>query len=124
MFGAKKAEIEKFLKEFNRVWDGSVIDRLNDKNNIALTVLGITPNHRADEIRSLTYKNYFNGPSPDHAGKPGDWWEFGKSVNQKEIYIKLKIYKIDRKKRAKCKSFHIAERPIKYPYKKSGDHNV
>lgn len=117
MAGAKKAEIEKFLKEFKRVWDGRVIDRLNDKNDITLTVLGITPNQRADEIRKLSYKNYFNGPSPDRAGKPGDWWEFGKRVKRKEVYIKLKIYKINGKKRAKCMSFHIAERPIKYPFK-------
>jgi hypothetical protein len=54
-----KSEIEQFLKQFKKVWDGTVIDRINEKNDDTLTILGITPNQRADEIRKLTYKNYF-----------------------------------------------------------------
>ncbi len=47
MAGAKKAEIEQFLKEFTRVWDGSVIERLSTKNDITLTQLGITPDAKS-----------------------------------------------------------------------------
>lgn len=124
MAGAKKSEIEQFLKEFKQVWDGTVIDRINQKNDETLTILGITPNQRADEIRKLTYKDYFRGPAPDHSGSSGNIWEFGKKIKKHEIYIKLKIYEICRKKRGKCISFHIAERPINYPYQEKGDNNV
>jgi hypothetical protein len=114
--GTKKSEIEQFLKDFKRVWDGQVIDRINDKNDETLTILGITPNQRADEIRKLTYNNYYRGPAPDHSGSSGDIWEFGKKIKKTEIYIKLKTYETSGKKRGKCISFHIAGKPIKYPY--------
>jgi hypothetical protein len=114
--GDKKAEIQKFLKEFNRVWDGTVIERLNTKNDNTLLKLGITPIQRANEVRKLTYKNYFNGPSADRSGRSGDIWEFGTRVKKEEIYIKLKIYQIQGNNRAKCISFHIAEKVIKYPF--------
>jgi hypothetical protein len=122
--GTTKSEVEQFLKEFKRVWDGKVIARFNEKNDETLTILGITPNQRADEIRKLTHKNYFRGPAPDHSGTSGDIWEFGKKINKYELYIKLKIYEISGKKRGKCISFHIAERPINYPYQEKGYKNV
>ena len=119
MSGTKKADIEQFLREFKRIWDNKVIDRLNKKNVDTLTILGITSNHRANEIRKLKIEDYYKGPSPDRDPKrPGDIWEFGKRVKKKEIYIKIKLYKNKKGKvKAKCFSFHIAEWPIHYPHK-------
>lgn len=94
-----------------------VIERLNTANDDTLTTLQITPYQRADEIRKLTYKNYFRGPSPDHADPSKTWWEFGTVVKGYEIYIKLQIYEISGKKRGKCLSFHIASWSIKYPFR-------
>lgn len=110
-------EIEQFLKIFKSCWDGNVIRR--EKNDDALTILGITPKHRMEEVKRLCYADYFKGPSPDHDGEPDkEWWEFGLRVKGHEIYIKIRIYKKeDGKDGAKCMSFHIAEEKITYPFK-------
>ncbi len=111
----KKSDIEDFLKEFKQAWNGTVIDRHNTANDDTLTTLQITPYQRADEIRKLTYKDYFRGPTPDHAAPSEQIWEFGTTVKGHEIYIKLKIYEINGNKRGKCLSFHIASWSIRYP---------
>lgn len=115
-----KEEIEKFLKIFKTHWDGSLIPRIDQKNDDALTILGITPKHRAEEIKKLRFEDYFNGPSPDHDGvKDKEWWKFGRYIDGYEIYIKIGIVKRDDGQyRARCMSFHIAENKISYPFKK------
>ncbi len=117
MSGAKKADIEQFLKEFKAVWRGFVIPR--PENEKTLLKLCITPYQRINEIRNLTYKNYFRGPTPEHDRGMGEWWEFGMMVKGEEIYIKLQMFitKTLKKKKGKCLSFHISDRPIKYPFK-------
>jgi len=116
MPGTKRADIEQFLKEFKAVWKGLVIPR--PENDKTLLELGLTPYHRANEIRKLTYKIFFRGPTPEHSGNQREWWEFGMIVKGKEIYIKLQTYKTktENKKKGKCLSFHISDRPIKYPF--------
>jgi hypothetical protein len=110
-------DIEQFLEIFKSRWDGNIIPR--EKNDDTLTILGITPKHRMEEVKKLRYVDYFGGPSPDHDGSPDKvWWEFGLRVKGHEIYIKSRIYKRDDGKYgAKCMSFHIAEEKIKYPFK-------
>jgi len=56
MPGTKRADIEQFLKEFKAVWKGLVIPR--PENDKTLLELGLTPYHRANEIRKLTYKKF------------------------------------------------------------------
>jgi len=87
--------------------------------------LGITPRHRAEEVKRLHYTDYFRGPSPDYDGIAGkEWWEFGLRVKGHEIYIKIRIYKRERGSYGgKCMSFHIAEEKITYPFKEKRDEN-
>lgn len=118
---ATQAEVEEFLSIFKSCWDGNVVPRTDSRNDDTLSILGITPKHRAEEIKRLRYDNYSRGPSPDHDGDSDKlWWEFGRVIDSYEIYIKIRVYK--RKKdgsfAAKCMSFHIAERSMTYPYKK------
>jgi glycerophosphoryl diester phosphodiesterase len=111
-------EVEQFLKNFKASWDGNVVPRTDSKNDDTLTILGITPKHRMEEVKRLRYVDYFRGPSPDHDGEPGkEWWEFGLRVKGHEIYIKIRIGKYG----AKCMSFHIAEEKITYPFKEKRD---
>jgi len=77
--------------------------------------LGITAKIRKEEILSLSVENYHQGPEPDR-DKPGEIWIFGKKVNDKEVYIKLKIAQVDGVKIAKCLSFHPNEFSMSYPY--------
>jgi len=43
---------------------------------------------------------------------------YGKKISNRDIYIKLKIAEVGAAKIAKCISFHFAERPLRYPFKK------
>jgi len=117
---ATQAEVERFLNIFKSCWDGNVVPRTDTKNDDTLSILGITPRHRAEEIKRLRYENYFRGPSPDHDGNPDKhWWEFGRVIDGYEIYIKIRVYeRKDGSFAAKCMSFHIAEWPISYPPRK------
>jgi hypothetical protein len=54
------------------------------------------------------------GPEPDK-DKPGDIWIFGKEIEGKEVYIKLKIAIVGEVRIAKCISFHIANFPLSFP---------
>jgi len=116
-------EIEQFLKMFKSCWDGKVVPRLDSKNDDTLTILGITPKHRIEEVKRLRYVDYFNGPSPDYDGSPDkEWWEFGLRVKGHEIYIKISISKKENGQyRFRCMSFHIAEEKIRYPFKEKRD---
>lgn len=119
-------EIEQFLKIFKASWDGKIIIREDPRNDETLTILGIKPKHRAEEIKKLRDTDYFNGPTPDHDGEKGkEWWEFGMRVKGREIYIKIRIYKKENGTYGgKCMSFHFPDRKINYPYKKDGDEHA
>jgi hypothetical protein len=117
---ATKEEIENFLHEFRRCWDGNIVPRRDMRNEKTLTELGLTIRQRAEEIRQLKYKDYFKGPSVDHESEDEKWWEFGKMVNNQEVYIKIKVYTSDSgARKGKCMSFHFPDedKPIRYPYK-------
>ncbi|HEY5533388.1 MAG TPA: hypothetical protein VIL99_00400 [Ignavibacteria bacterium] len=62
----------------------------------------------------MTYKNYYKGPNPDNIYK-GNYWEFGVTIKNMEIYIKINIGQMN--KRVICISFHEAEFKINYPLK-------
>ena len=64
----------------------------------------------------MDYSIYCKGPEADR-DRPGELWFFGKVIQDKGIYIKLKIADADGIKIAKCISFHIAEYPMSFPYK-------
>jgi len=101
---ASKNEIEQFLKEFKRCSQIHVVDERQDgKNDETLAILGILPKQRLEEIKSLSYKNYFRGPTPDH-GNPSEYvWEFGKRV----IRICLGIWQEGKRKRDLYKAKNI-----------------
>lgn len=102
-----KQGVDAFLKEFRACWPKTgytVIER--EKNDDALGILGITPNHRQNIILSLTNKDYIAGPENDEDESSGEIWKFIKRVNGYQIYIKLKIFEVNNKTYAKCISFH------------------
>ncbi|OGW39382.1 MAG: hypothetical protein A2Y97_12810 [Nitrospirae bacterium RBG_13_39_12] len=117
---ATKEEIENFLHEFRRYWDGNIVPRRDARNENTLTELGLTIRQRAEEVRQLKYKDYSEGPFVDYGSENEEWWEFGKMVNNQEVYIKIKVYTSDSgARKGKCMSFHFPDedKPIRYPYK-------
>ena len=112
------AEIEKFLNEFKQKVEIFDIIFYDDrgKNIDTLATLDIIPNQRKEIIKKITVTDYSEGPITNLLDKLGDLWVFGKEVNGQEVYIKI-CYGLPNRQTI-CISFHIAEYPMKYPYKK------
>ena len=86
------------------------------KNLASLAKLGLTKRNCKEEILSLSEADYCNGPKPD-TDRLGEIWEFGKLIEGKEVYIKLKIAQVGNEMIAKCLSFHVAEYPLCFPFR-------
>jgi len=100
---------------------GNYIFLGNRKENFeTLLELGLKYSHVKQEILSLTPKEYSQGPLLDKDQinyKNESFWIFGKKIQNKLIYIKLKIRKTNDHEEAVCMSFHIAEYQMKFPLK-------
>ena len=122
MDDAKEEATRQFLRKFKEVaTTGRGIDIVNRRKNMeSLAELGLTKRNCREEILSLSVEDYCDGPKPDK-DKPGEVWEFGKLIEEKEIYIKLKIAQVEGVRLAKCLSFHVAERPLCFPFGKSSE---
>jgi len=117
MQDSKITAIEGFLslfKEKMKVY--GITYHRSDANSQTLLVLDITPLERNDELSKLNLKNYYKGPDEDKYDPYGSpVWEFGMPVKNKEVYIKISLGK--KNKSVLCKSFHLPERKINYPFK-------
>ena len=117
---ATLAEVERFLNDFHqkvKVFDILFWDE-RDKNAKTLTELGITAVERKEIVKTITVDDYSEGPIKNLLNRLGDLWVFGKDVNGQEVYIKISYGLPNRS--TICVSFHIAEYPMNYPYKKKG----
>lgn len=84
------------------------------KNMDTLAKLGITPAGCITYINSLTYRNYLSGPLNDRdTDEENCIWEFGTTINELEIYIKIKHMKEDD---VLVLSFHEAEKPLVFRF--------
>lgn len=83
----------------------------------ALLKLRLSETNREEIILNLSVSDYCKGPNKD-TDQDGDVWEFGKKADEKVIYLKLKIFMVDKRMLAKCISFHEAEYPMSWPFKK------
>lgn len=110
-----KEEVEKYLKELIdkiKIFDVIIEDR---KEFYELQKeFEITQSYCKEEIKKLTYKNYYKGPSEDKINK-GEYWEFGKLIKKTEVYIK--INKGIPNRNVICISFHKAKHKMTYPLK-------
>lgn len=93
----------------------------------------IIPTHRKDEkidkllrefgwrrlqmfeylVKNLEYTDYLSGPMDDHDNSPGALWTFGKTILDKDVYIKIK----QQDDGSKCLSFHEKEQEFDFPFK-------
>ncbi len=113
-----RKQIREFLIEFKRIaTEGRGIDFVPRRDNLdALADLGLTFGNARDEIMMLSVTDYCEGPEDDR-DTSGKIWVFGKEIEGKEVYIKLKVASAGEKKLAKCISFHISRRPLRFPYR-------
>ncbi|MBR6365251.1 MAG: hypothetical protein IKS10_04015 [Lachnospiraceae bacterium] len=68
-----------------------------------------------DRLNELTVEEYSETKIDKDDVNPPLLFVFGKTINRKVVYIKLKI-KGDQKKRILCVSFHYARDPMEFPY--------
>ncbi len=121
---ATRAEVVDFLNLFKGcltlgLW--RVQDRT--KNRQGLVDLNVTPGERQDILMQLEPEDYSDGPKPDDTDDTKEVWEFGRNVEGVEVYIKIRVAPDPRRKsvyRALVWSFHLAERPLRYPLKGGG----
>lgn len=117
MADLSQLRIALFLKEFKQlVQEGGLYVVNRSDHQKSLGELGLTKEAGKIEILGLSVTDYCKGPQPDK-DKPGDIWVFGKKIEGREVYIKLKIAQVGTYKIAKCISFHAAEQPLCYPFK-------
>lgn len=110
-------EVSAFLDQFNIKTQVYGILFRNDraKNKKALLELDITQLQRELIVKSLLPQDYVEGPVIDELNKQKEMWVFGKDVKGHEVYIKISLgYQNGQ---TICISFHIAEHPLKYPFK-------
>lgn len=112
-------DVASFLQELKRIiTTGRGLDFIpRPENNQTIRDLGFTRKNVEAEILALSADDYCEGPLPDR-DRPGSVWIFGRRINGKEIYIKLKIAQTSNVKIAKCISFHQANYPLTYPLRK------
>jgi hypothetical protein len=110
-------EVNRFLNDFKlkmKIWD--IVFRSDRLKNIqALIDLEISEIQRRTVIENLISEDYSDGPLPDTLNLLSPLWVFGKQVKGKEIYIKITTGTINNP--VICISFHLAEHPMKYPFK-------
>ena len=110
-----QADVEEFLLEFKaKLKVFGVIFTNRDKNFETLVALEMNTVNRSKILEQLTVVDYYKGPTQDYNNGPS-LWEFGKKIKQRDVYIKITLGAYSRP--VICISFHIAERPIKYPFK-------
>lgn len=109
-------DVHQFLSEFKvkmSIWD---VLFLNRKKNIqTLSDLEITPIYRKKILTELKSLDYSQGPLVDNMMNGADMWVFGKSIKNKEVYIKITMGNPSLS--VICISFHLAEHPMNYPLK-------
>ena len=110
-------EVKAFLDQFNIKAQVYGIRFRNDrrKNMETLLLLDISPLQRELIVKNLQVEDYVEGPIVDVLNKEGEMWVFGKDVKGREVFIKITLgYENGQ---TICISFHIAEHPMKYPFK-------
>ena len=108
-------EVESFLRQFKpkfSLW--GIIFLHRDKNVEALKLLGITPQAREEIIKEIDINDYIE--TIQDACSFGDMWVFGKDYDGTELYIKISMGSSSNS--TICITFHTAEFPLKYAFKK------
>ena len=111
-------DVARFLRRFKekmKFWDLVFLDD-RGKNAQTLADLELRPNDRKKVIEELELIDYSQGPFPENWFGSREMWVFGKQVKGYEIYIKITIGLEG--SGTICISFHKAEFPMKYPFKK------
>ena len=94
------------------------------ENNKCIAQLGFRYADIEETLLGLSVEDYCEGPCRDRDQR-GELWVFGKTIENKTIYIKLKLAPVGTVgslRIVRLVSFHPAEHTLEYPFKgKGGD---
>ena len=113
----EKHEVYRFLEDFKSklgLW-GVVYRDDRQKNTQTLLTLDIIPKTRTETLAGLEIPDYSAGPIEETLYGGAAMWVFGRMIKGKEVYIKITMGNKDNK--VICISFHLAEKPMTYPFK-------
>jgi len=87
------------------------------ENAQALIDLELRPIDRKAILEALEVKDYSEGPLEERLYQGADMWVFGKTIKEKEVYIKITMGVKDN--RVICISFNLARHKMNYPLKQN-----
>lgn len=111
---ATKEEVSRFLKYLKSIKSAGQLSFISRPvNTQALLDLEITPKQREAYIDQLVVEDYSEGPLDNDQYGTDPMWVFGKTIKDKEIYIKITIAQLN----VICISFHTSQYSMNYPLK-------
>ena len=115
-------ELHEILRnqEFNLAEDLLIIksskDEIQFSTNFTMVDLEYDPEDVVERLKELTILDYSETLFDDSNDNPPLLFVFGKDINNRLVYIKLKI-KGEESKKVLCLSFHYAKYDMKFPYR-------
>lgn len=126
---SEKKAVKAFLEELKEVLEAedfdiddnlliikSGKDEIEYSTNYTMMDLDYDSSDIVERLKELTVSEYSETLIDKDDDKPPLLFVFGKDINSKLIYIKLKI-KGETKKKVLCLSFHYAKHDMEFPYK-------
>lgn len=126
---SSKKDVESFLGELNEILKGKDFDIncnlliiKSSKEEICYSTgytmidLEYDSSDVVERLKELTVADYSETLFDNDDDNPPLLFVFGKDINGKLIYIKLKV-KTEITKRVLCLSFHYAKHKMEFPYK-------
>jgi hypothetical protein len=93
-----------------------LVPRLENKE--CLLELGFKYQHVQETLLGLSVEDYCDGPCLDR-DQPGELWIFGKTIENRPVYIKVKLASLGTLSMVRVLSFHFAENALLYPFKET-----
>lgn len=126
---SKKREVVAFLEELKELLGKEDFDidtdfalikkkKIDDEEHstqYTMLDLGYDTWDVVERLKELTVAEYSETKIDKDDLDPPLLFVFGKDINRKLVYVKLKI-KGDQRRRVLCVSFHYARDPMKFPY--------
>ncbi len=116
-----RLDVSRFVTKCKIAASSNFIFEWTEKNKQTLISLGYTERNVLDEILELSEEDFVEGPLIDLDGYKGEFWVFGRIIQNREIYIKLKVKDLnaegDKQLTTLCISFHFSEKSLTYLYK-------
>ena len=86
------------------------------ENKECILQLGFKYQDISETLLDLSVEDYCEGPCRDR-DQPGDLWVFGKVLENKAVYIKIKLASLGPLRIVRIISFHFADHTLDHPFK-------